>query len=281
MSTWEELKELGNSEYKKQNYGAAITIYTDAIALNDDQDMLYANRALCHKAQANYRQALSDLDKALNISPSSIKNLKRKGEIMIICGMISEAIPYFQKCCSLEPRTHQHTMDLFNANSSLTDLNGLRLAITQEDYTKAEELSKKLLVACPNCKEIKIAHLESQIHNNKLPEATAFWSKLSDKERNEDEFVYLICKIFYYEGNYSRSITYLKILLNRVNDNPKYNKLYSTVINVEKEKEQANSLFKAGTYEDAIKAYSSLLDLDPKNKIFNSTIIANRALCRS
>lgn len=280
MSTWEELKELGNLEYKKQNYSVAITIYTDAIALNCDQDILYSNRALCHKALHNYRQALSDLDKALDITPINTKNLKRKGELLIIYGLIAEAIPYFQKCVNLELKVHQNTMDLLNANSSLTDLNQLRSNFSNENYEKCLELTNKLLLICLGSQEIKIMHIESQIHNNNLPEATLYWSKLSEKERNEDEFVYLICKIFYYEGNYAKATTYLKILLNRVNDNPKYKKLYSTVINVEKEKENANNLFKSGSYEEAIQAYTALLELDSKNKIFNSTIIANRALCR-
>ena len=38
-------------------------------------------------------------------------------------------------------------------------------------------------------------------------------------------------------------------------------------------------MFKNNDYANAIDAYTSLLELDPDNKEFNSTIIANRALC--
>jgi len=31
MSDWENLKEKGNDEYKKQNYQAALRLYSDAI----------------------------------------------------------------------------------------------------------------------------------------------------------------------------------------------------------------------------------------------------------
>jgi hypothetical protein len=31
MSTWEELKEKGNEEFKNKNYNSAINIYTQAI----------------------------------------------------------------------------------------------------------------------------------------------------------------------------------------------------------------------------------------------------------
>lgn len=280
MSTWEDLKELGNTEYKKQNYGTAISLYSDAIKMNAEQDILYANRALCHKAQGSYRLALSDLDKALNLCPTNVKNLKRKAEILIISGSIADSIPYYQKCMNLEPKVSQHYSDLTIANSSLTELNKLHAALTSEDYEKVEELCLKLIVICKGSKDIKIAYIESLIHNNKLNDATVYWSKLTESERNEDEFIYLICKVFYYEGNYARATQYLKVLLGRVNDNPKYNKLFSIVNSIEKEKENANSLFKASNYEEAIKAYGLLLEYDPKNRIFNSTIIANRALCK-
>jgi DnaJ family protein C protein 7 len=48
---------------------------------------------------------------------------------------------------------------------------------------------------------------------------------------------------------------------------------------VENEKEKANESFKKGDYDGAIFLYTELLGLDSGNKVFNSTILANRALC--
>src|ERR1700761_7909516 len=108
MSTWEELKEQGNSEYKKQSYNAAINCYSEAIKLNPDQDVLYANRALCHKSLNNFRQALIDIDKALGINPVNVKNLKRKAEYCVIIGNLTDAESLMQKCSNLEPREQSH-----------------------------------------------------------------------------------------------------------------------------------------------------------------------------
>ena len=38
-------------------------------------------------------------------------------------------------------------------------------------------------------------------------------------------------------------------------------------------------MFKACKYDDAIEAYTKLLEFDPSNRNFNATILANRALC--
>lgn len=280
MSSWEDIKELGNSEFKKQNYNQAISLYSDAIKINPEQEVLFANRALCYKSIKNYRNALLDLDRAISINPSSVKNIKRKAEVCVIIGNLPEAITLYQKCSNLEPKEFSHRTDLTNAGAYLKMINDMFEKASKEDYVGAEELAKKLINICIGYKDLKHTFIECLINNNKLSEAAEFWSgKLSESERCEDEFLYLICKIFYYEGNYERSKTFLKKLLSKVNDNPKYNKLYQIVNSVEREKEKANALFKANNYEEAIKAYSILLDIDPCNKIFNSTIIANRALC--
>ena len=62
-------------------------------------------------------------------------------------------------------------------------------------------------------------------------------------------------------------------------DNPKYQKLLTHIRDINKEKAKANDVFKAGNYTEAIKEYTKLLEFDPENKMFNSTILANRALC--
>jgi len=48
---------------------------------------------------------------------------------------------------------------------------------------------------------------------------------------------------------------------------------------ITKEKNKANEIFKANKYDEAIETYTKLLEFDPENKMFNSMIIANRALC--
>lgn len=46
-------------------------------------------------------------------------------------------------------------------------------------------------------------------------------------------------------------------------------------------KEEANALFKAGKYEDAIVAFTTCLEIDPMNYNYNATIYLNRAIAYS
>jgi len=281
MTTWEEFKEKGNTEFKKKNYNSAIELYSDGIAIDPDQDVLYSNRALCYKAMENYRQALQDIQKALDLNPANVKNLKRKFELLLITGKLPEAETVIQKCCNLEPREFQHKQDLSNTKANIALMNSFYDEFTRKNFEKIEEIGGKLVQVCHGNYELKQYYIEALIHNNKLQEATKFWTtKLTDKERSSDEFLFIICRIFYLEGNFEKSKQTLKRLLQRVNDNPVYNRLHHILNNIEKEKEVANKIFKDGKYAEAIDAYSKLLEIDPENKLFNSTIYANRGLCK-
>lgn len=55
-----QLKDKGNELFKKQDYVGAIIKYTEAIALDDKNAVLYANRAACHHALNKYLDAVDD-----------------------------------------------------------------------------------------------------------------------------------------------------------------------------------------------------------------------------
>lgn len=279
-SNWEILKEKGNVEFKNKNYNSAISIYTDAIRENTEQDVLYSNRALCYKALGNYRFALNDMNKALHINPKNIKNLVRKFDILVIMGDFFEAENTIKKCIAFEPKESSHRQLFVNNQIHLNELNELYNSYNNCNYAKSLELSNKLKDICYGNLEVKSVYIDSLICENKTNEAINYWSgKLNDSERSSDEMIYLISKCFYYEGNYEKAKTSLKNLLKRTNDNNKYNKLYQNVIHSEEHKEKANNIFKSGNYQEAINEYTKLIEIDPQNKNFNATIIANRALC--
>ena len=63
------------------------------------------------------------------------------------------------------------------------------------------------------------------------------------------------------------------------------NSLYRTEIkkwrSLEAQKEQGNTAFKSGRYQEAIDAWSICLDIDPTNRLFNAKLLCNRATAQS
>ena len=280
MNDWEILKEKGNDEYKKKNYNTAINLYTQAIEINPNEETLYGNRALCYKGVNKFRQAMYDLNNAIKLNPKNTKYLKRLAQLHILYGNFGDAEMLLQKCINLESREPSHVSDFANVKKLIKNFEVLQEAKVKEDWKKCEDIAAPMIKECTEFSNLKIIYVESLLNNVKLTEAIDFLiNKVSSDEKINDEFDYLLALGFYYDGKYDKAKKVLATVLQKTNDNERYNHLWRILKDIEKQKEKANEVFKNGKYQEAIELYTKLLEIDPSNKNFNSTIHANRALC--
>ena len=56
---WLQMKELGNVQFKQNNYTGAADYYTRGIQLNSSEPALYANRGTCMKLLGKYKEIKS------------------------------------------------------------------------------------------------------------------------------------------------------------------------------------------------------------------------------
>ncbi|KAF9068934.1 hypothetical protein BDP27DRAFT_1447972 [Rhodocollybia butyracea] len=76
------LKDKGNAFFVKKDYIKTASLYSDAILLDENNAILYANRAACRLALADYMNALDDAKKATEINPSYAKGWSRGAAIL-------------------------------------------------------------------------------------------------------------------------------------------------------------------------------------------------------
>lgn len=185
-----------------------------------------------------------------------------------------------QKCINLEPRELSFHTDLKNINQLIADYENLLEAKQKNNSERSEELCLKILKDCPDFTSTKLIYVQSLLANCKITEAVDFLiNKLTHEEKTNEEFEYLLALAFYYDGKYDNAKKLLANLLLKTRDNHLYNNLSKILNIIEKEKEKANEFFKNGKFPEAIEEYTKLIEIDPDNRTFNSTIIANRALC--
>ncbi len=221
-----------------------------------------------------------DLNKAVELSPKNTKYLKRLALLHLSFGNFGNAENLLQKCVNLEPRDATHVTELNKIKEYIRNYESLNDAKAREDWSRCLELCDKLLKEITDFTTLKIIYVETLLENVKIQEALDFiMTKLTPEERSSEEFEYLTALTLYYDGKYEKARSVLSLLLKKVNDNEKLNHFWKVLKEIESHKEKANEIFKAGKYQEAIDAYTKLLELDPKNKNFNSTIYANRALC--
>lgn len=83
----DRMKELGNESFRRGMYGLAAEYYSKAIAADATVASYFTNRALCHKRENRYAEALQDAEAALALEEMNVKGLYIKGDALVQLGM--------------------------------------------------------------------------------------------------------------------------------------------------------------------------------------------------
>ncbi|KAL2239661.1 E3 ubiquitin-protein ligase CHIP isoform X1 [Sesamum indicum] len=69
----EQLRQDGNTYFKRDRFGAAIDAYTEAIALCPNVPIYWTNRALCHRKRNEWTRVEEDCRRAIQLDHYSVK----------------------------------------------------------------------------------------------------------------------------------------------------------------------------------------------------------------
>lgn len=79
MPTADELKTQGNAAFAAKDYNKAIEIFTQAIAVDASNHVLYSNRSASYAGLRNYEKALEDANTTISKNAQWAKGYARKG----------------------------------------------------------------------------------------------------------------------------------------------------------------------------------------------------------
>ncbi|XP_047942406.1 serine/threonine-protein phosphatase 5 isoform X1 [Salvia hispanica] len=99
----EEFKVQANEAFKAHKFSQAIDLYTQAIELNHDNAVYWANRAFAHTKLEEYGSAIQDATSAIEIDPKYSKGYYRRGAAYLAMGKFKEALKDFQQVKRLCP----------------------------------------------------------------------------------------------------------------------------------------------------------------------------------
>jgi DnaJ family protein C protein 7 len=105
-------------------------------------------------------------------------------------------------------------------------------------------------------------------------------SLLRNNNQDPDALV-LRGRVLYAQGENEKAIQHFRQALSCDPDFKDAVKNLRMVQKLERMKEEGNTAFKSGRFQEAIEIYGKALEIDPSNKLTNSKILQNRALCHS
>lgn len=86
------LKERGNNALTAGNFDEAISLYTEAINLDDKNHVLLSNRSAAYAKAEKFEDALKDAEKTIEVNPTWAKGYSRKGAALMAMQNYSEAL---------------------------------------------------------------------------------------------------------------------------------------------------------------------------------------------
>ena len=139
-------KYKGNEYFKNKEYEQSFNCYSKSIALNDQNAIVYANRAMTCIRLSNLCQAVSDCTQALLIDPTYTKVLARRGIVHHKCGRYVEATLDFKACVKQDSENREYQQLLKKSEEKHSEVNGIqthektkkKIVIVQEDDSDSD-----------------------------------------------------------------------------------------------------------------------------------------------
>jgi len=113
--------ELGKKSYDQGRPKDAIMIYTKAIEIDPDNDVLYSNMGHMYQSIGDLDKAEASLSKASNLNPHSSGMLNNMGNVAKAQGRIAEAEDYFRRAIEIDPSDHKTHSNLLLCLQSKPD----------------------------------------------------------------------------------------------------------------------------------------------------------------
>jgi tetratricopeptide (TPR) repeat protein len=101
-NNWLAYNSRGNAYHDLRNYKQAIEDYNRAIEIRPSYAMAYNNRGNAYNGLGNYRQAIEDLDRAIEIRPSYAEAYNNRGNAYKSLGNDNQAIEDYNEAIHLK-----------------------------------------------------------------------------------------------------------------------------------------------------------------------------------
>ncbi|CAG8891694.1 unnamed protein product [Penicillium salamii] len=101
------LKAEGNKAFSAKDYPTAIEKFSEALAIEPQNHILFSNRSAVYSAQHEYQKALEDAEKAIEIKPDWSKGHARKGAAQRGLGDLLAAFDAYEEALKIEPGNAQ------------------------------------------------------------------------------------------------------------------------------------------------------------------------------
>lgn len=132
----ERLKETGNKLFKNKQYKEALKIYSEGLALNPSNHILYSNRGLTYFYLHDFNNALKDAEQSILLDPKWTKGYYLKGKCHFQKREWKLARRNFSKALDLSPNSKDILNEFQEAEKNYLSILFLKYIIFKQKKKK-------------------------------------------------------------------------------------------------------------------------------------------------
>ncbi|KAJ7623539.1 hypothetical protein FB45DRAFT_108514 [Roridomyces roridus] len=286
----EKVKEQGNVAFKAKRYGEAIDLYAKAIEMNPAEPSYLTNRAAAYMAIKQFRSALDDCQAAatLQAAAPSAKTLLRLARCQFALGSTTPALSTLRIVLSLEPK-NAPALQLQSKISLLeTHLKNFHSARDKKDWAHARLALDKCLQSIESeggdiPSEWRLWRVELELARGNLEAANIAASDALRLNQNSPDVLTSRGLVLFLSGRLPQALSHAQSALRGDPGHEPAQRLRKRVKDVERLKDEGNTAFKQGRFEEAIEKYTEALervgdaDVEAKGGAIRATLLSNRA----
>lgn len=285
ISDPEEVKRLGNEQYKKGHFAEALTLYDRAVELSPNNPAYRSNRAAALTGLGRLAEAVRNSEDAVSLDPAYGRAHLRLASLLIRLGQVEVARNHLFYAGQQPEATELHKLQAVEKHlskcSDFRKIGDWKSTLREADAAIAAGADySPQLFSCRAESLLKLQQLDDidSILSN-IPKVepspnccsqSKFFGMLS-----EAYLFYVRAQIEMALGRFENAVTCAEKAGKTDPRNFEVAKLLNNVRLVARARARGNDLFKSERYTEACSAYGEGLKLDPSN----SVLYCNRAAC--
>ncbi|XP_019854968.1 PREDICTED: dnaJ homolog subfamily C member 7-like [Amphimedon queenslandica] len=274
----EKLKTDGNEAYKAKNYQLAVRLYSTAIDHAPDQASYYGNRSAAYMMLGHHQRALEDAQMAIKLDPNFVKGYLRAAKCHMMMGNPSLSTDYYDKVLMIQPGNSQAKEEKKQCESMIHYLTRAEQEFDKSKFRECIFSLDQCLAVSPSCTRFRTLKAEALAKHGRLDDAVVLCNDLLRENNNNSDAIYVKALALYYQDQTDKAHQFLMNVLKRDPDHKKAFQFRKRSKELLKKKEEGNTAYKSGSYQEAYEIYSDALQIDPYNRATNAKLYCNRAL---
>ncbi|GAV64063.1 Thioredoxin domain-containing protein/TPR_2 domain-containing protein/TPR_8 domain-containing protein/TPR_11 domain-containing protein [Cephalotus follicularis] len=285
MGDAEEVKRAGNEQYKRGNFGEALSLYDKAIALAPGNAAYRSNRAAALTGLGRVVEAVKECEEAVRLDPNYGRAHQRLASLYLRLGQVDNA------------RKHLHCPGQQPDPSELQKLQALEKHLSKctemrkvgDWNTVLRECDAAIMAGADSSPQLFMCRVEALVKLHLLEDAEASLSNIPQLEPSTNSSLQTRCfgmlpeaYLFFVQaqiemalGRFENAVTAAEKAGHIDPRNVEAAVLVSNVRLVARARARGNDLFKSERFTEACSAYGEGLKLHPAN----SVLYCNRAAC--